>query len=549
MIRLRWGVQLAMLALFLALAAVAAWPLKSPIIPSAWLVADPLVALVAIASAKAVWELAAWALVLVAATMLVGRFFCGWACPLGTTLDLGDRYLWRRRASSIDDEIRPRGRWKHYVLAVILASAVFGVSTGLAFDPLVLMTRTVETVLVPFVSWLGLGSVRAARLLPGHAALSVPALETPVVYGWMTATTLILLGIIFLGRVERRFWCRNLCPLGALLGWMSRTGLVKRHVEGDCTSCGRCARGCPMGAIPAKDFVATHRGECVLCLNCREVCRAGTVRFGPNGARPAPGFVPDRRQALAAIGAGIGVGLLGAGSVRARPRPGNIIRPPGALPEDEFLSRCTRCMACAQACPTNGLQALGLEAGWEALWTPVLLPVRGGCEAPCWNCTQVCPTGAIRKLTHEEKSFAKIGTARVFRERCLAWEQVKACLVCDEVCPYDAIDFLTITDYRGTQRRPVVHAEKCVGCGICEHECPVREPRAIVVEHYGEERLRSGSYITPAKRQMRVVGDDRGVDYLREQRESAPAPPSDGAGAGVASPPEEEPLPPGFIVK
>ena len=531
-----------MFGLFLALTAWAAWPGTLPFTPTAWLIADPLVAAVAVLSAKAVWLLAVWALVLVAATMLVGRFFCGWVCPLGTILDLSDRYIWRRKGSSPGDELHPRAQWKQYALAIILVGAVFGVSTGLAFDPLVLLTRTVELVVVPLVAWAGYGSVRIVRLLPGQASFSIAAWETPPLYAEMTVTALLFVGIVALGKIERRFWCRNLCPLGAMLGWMSRTGLIKRYVRGTCAACVQCARECPMGAIPASDFTLTRRGECIQCLRCQSVCMKAETRFGLRGEHRAPGFLPERRQVLAALGAGVGLGLLGAASSHAGPRPAHLIRPPGALPEDEFLSRCTRCLACVEACPTDGLQPVGIEAGWGGLWSPVLRPTVGGCEEPCFNCTQVCPTGAIRKLTHEEKSFAKIGTARIFRERCLAWEQLKPCLVCDEVCPYDAVDFLTITDHLGTQRRPVVRVEKCVGCGLCEHECPVREPRAIVVEHYGEERLREGSYITPAKRQMRKVGNDQGTDYLREYRTSDPTSPD-------AYPADDEPLPPGLITK
>jgi len=542
MIRWRWPVQIIMLIVFVALSVIAARPSVSPITPSAWIIGDPLVVLVAIVGSKAVWTGALWAVVLVAATMLVGRFFCGWICPLGTLLDLTDRYIWRRHGSPPGDEIRPRAKWKQITLLLILVSAVFGVSTGLAFDPIVLMTRTVELVLVPLAGWLGYGGVRFVRLMPGQASFSAPALETPPLYSWITLTAVILVGIVALGRIERRFWCRNLCPLGAMLGWLGRTGFVKRYVDDECTSCSLCVRDCPMGAIPAKDFSETHKGECILCLRCQSVCSRSAVRFGTKGAQRAPGFQPERRQVLAAIAAGAGLGLLGAGSSQARARPPHVIRPPGALPEEEFLSRCTRCLACVEACPTHALQPLGIEAGWEGLWTPVLVPTSGGCEEPCYNCTQVCPTEAIRRLTHEEKSFARIGTARISRERCLAWEELKPCLVCDEVCPYNAIDFLVITDYRGTQRRPVLNEDKCMGCGICEHECPVRESRAIFVEHYGEERMTTGSYITPEKRRLREAPPDPNIDYLREHRISSPSGPVDGE-------PSESPLPPGIIME
>jgi ferredoxin len=127
----------------------------------------------------------------------------------------------------------------------------------------------------------------------------------------------------------------------------------------------------------------------------------------------------------------------------------------------------------------------------------------------------------------------------------VAWTDLKACLVCDEVCPYDAVEFIVITDYRGTQHRPIVHSEKCVGCGMCENACPVHEPRAIVVDTSGEERLREGSYITEKKRRARAVEDDRETDYMREHHVEASTD-ADTTAVDTSKTLPAEPLPPGF---
>jgi NAD-dependent dihydropyrimidine dehydrogenase PreA subunit len=86
-----------------------------------------------------------------------------------------------------------------------------------------------------------------------------------------------------------------------------------------------------------------------------------------------------------------------------------------------------------------------------------------------------------------------------------------------------------ITDHKGTQRRPVVIEDKCMGCGLCEEACPVQDARAIIVEHYAQERRSTGSYVTKKKKRLREVGDDHGTDYLREYRTTAP---SAGGGTG-----------------
>lgn len=150
-----------------------------------------------------------------------------------------------------------------------------------------------------------------------------------------------------------------------------------------------------------------------------------------------------------------------------------------------------------QACPTNSLQPIGLEAGLSAFFSPVITPRRGPCEPGCNACGTVCPTGALPPLPLEEKQNAKVGTARIFRQKCLAWELDKKCLICDEVCPYDAIEFRKLPDMRIAV--PFVNENKCAGCGYCEHYCPVQAIPAIVVEPMLALRLSKGSYRAAAR--------------------------------------------------
>jgi len=134
----------------------------------------------------------------------------------------------------------------------------------------------------------------------------------------------------------------------------------------------------------------------------------------------------------------------------------------------------------------------------------------------CGTCVAICPTGAIRKLTLEEKQYAVIGNATINRNICIAWEQFKVCLICDEVCPYDAVEFKMVTDEKGTLQRPFVIEDKCVGCGQCESACPVKGPAAIYVTPVNEVRKNSGSYITEKVKGLREV-DDETIDFYQEQ--------------------------------
>jgi len=130
------------------------------------------------------------------------------------------------------------------------------------------------------------------------------------------------------------------------------------------------------------------------------------------------------------------------------------------------------------------------------------------CDQNCNVCGKVCPTQAIRSVSLEEKTHAKVGTAVLRKEMCLVWAENKLCLICDEICPYNAIVFRPVEGYR----RPVVIAPKCNGCGFCEQRCPVKGESAIVVVPNGEIRLKEGSYIKEANKLQLEFKPDAGDD-------------------------------------
>ncbi|MBN1140807.1 MAG: 4Fe-4S binding protein [Deltaproteobacteria bacterium] len=256
-----------------------------------------------------------------------------------------------------------------------------------------------------------------------------------------------------------------------------------------CIGCGKCQARCPAQAIPG-DPRATRHGECLTCRRCLEICPQQAIRFSFGAAtHPLLSSPPDpKRRALLAGGA---VFLAGGGVLwstawgRARP-DSSLLRPPGARPEEDFLRRCLGCGACMAVCPTNTLQPAGFQHPWQALLSPLLTPVIGPCATDCNRCGQACPTEAILPLPMAEKFWARPGTAHIRKGRCLAWLEEKACLVCDEVCPFDAIRLIRVQGLSNSV--PEVIPNRCAGCGYCEHECPAAR-KAIVVEAVGALRL------------------------------------------------------------
>ncbi len=207
------------------------------------------------------------------------------------------------------------------------------------------------------------------------------------------------------------------------------------------------------------------------------------------------------------------------------------VRPPGAVPEADFLARCVRCGACVAACPTNALQPLYVATGLSGVFAPGLVPAGGLCDPHCARCGEACPTEAIRELAGDERLWAKTGTAEIEPERCIAWADGERCMVCDEVCPFDAVIFRL--EAGRAVAVPHVEAARCAGCGACENACPVKRPAAIRVTPRDALRLAAGSYVEEGRRR----GFDIALETRRAPAEAGGAPGFEGTAPGFDGPP------------
>ncbi|MCU0597040.1 MAG: 4Fe-4S binding protein [Desulfobacterota bacterium] len=548
--------QLPLFLLFLLLLWLAAYPLPAWFEVDLFLRLDPLISLGSMAVAREFIPKTAWAIVVLGLALLLGRVFCGYVCPMGATIDFWDWVIGKRGKTKNENSFEGAGRFrsfKYLILIALAGSALVGISWIFLFSPLSLMTRFYSFVVYPIarmIANLFLDLLRPVLPSVGLESLSYVRYDIPLFNTNLFVASLVL-GLLLLGMIRPRFWCRNLCPAGALFAIVSLKPLFRRTVSEKCTSCGRCVRACPMGAI-AEDFGRTAHSECITCLKCQEVCPEKAIAFkaGVKVPRLSPELNPGRRRVLGAGATGLAAAALTmthldhlhSGETPRALRSAGLIRPPGALPETEFQARCVRCGECMKGCLTNTLQPVWFEAGLSGLWTPKITARLAGCEQGCNLCGQVCPTAAIRPLSLEEKSFAKVGTARIDKTRCIAWEQDKKCLICDEICPYNAIVSQFMAGHSVTV--PVIDEDKCNGCGYCECKCPVTGASAIIVEPLGELRLASGSYKEKA-RELGLVfhAKDKVEDQTilnRDQREGKESP---AAPAGK----EEKKLPTGFV--
>jgi MauM/NapG family ferredoxin protein len=462
---------------------------------SLFLELDPLVAIATFLTSWTVYKGLILALIIIGITLVFGRVFCSWICPMGI-LNQWVSHLFNKRRPVDDYRVnayRPMFRIKYYILTVLLVLALFGsLQIGL-FDPIALVTRSFAVSFFPAVNYSG-----------GQFYL-----RQPLFYGGMLIATIFII-ILFANRFLSRFWCRVLCPLGALLGILSTGSLmrIRRDVE-KCNDCQKCLRYCHGGCDPHLELRVS---ECHGCMNCIEDCPEGAIHYGTAGEQSsmhAPVDVNRRRLIETAV-SGIILFPMMRSIVNADTAPKHdVIRPPGSISEDDFLRRCIKCGECMRVCPTNVIQPALLEGGFEALWTPLLMNRIGYCEFNCVLCSQVCPTGAIVPLSVEKKvgkppyhKPVTIGTAFYDRGRCLPWAMNTECIVCEEVCPTSpkAIWFKTaeikMRDGKSKiLKLPHVDPKLCVGCGICENKCPVHDRAAIRITSVGESRSHTNQMI------------------------------------------------------
>ena len=493
---------------------------------------DPLVAIANALATHALYRGLLWSLVILLPTLFLGRFFCGWICPMGTLQHFVGNMPSESKRGKQRIEANRYKRWqtvKYVVLIAGLVAACFGSMAIGWLDPFSLLVRSIGLSILPafnFTVRAVLAPMENSHIAPikatgeiTHAILQFLVLDfRQAHFAQGLALGILFLLILSASLRVTRLWCRSICPLGALLGAVSRWSVLGLHKDADsCDKCNRCLMHCqggddPIGGAPWR------KAECLMCMNCVGSCPHDSLvfRFFRHEKEVAS---PDlgRRRTLTGLAAGaVAVPLMRADTAMGKSRNERLIRPPGALDEPDFLSRCIRCGECMKVCPNNSLHPTLEQAGLEGLWTPTLVPRIGYCEPSCVLCSEVCPTGAIWQITPREKGWVvgvgqqsqpvRLGTAFYDRGRCLPWAMATECIVCEEWCPVSPkaiyVQEAQVIDAAGntkTLKQPRVDPSRCVGCGACEFACPLQERPAVYVTSIGESRSPSSQILLNRK--------------------------------------------------
>lgn len=440
-------------------------------------------------------------LILVLLTLLLGRIYCSVICPLGVFQDIVSWIAGKRKKNRF--RYSPAITWLRYgILALFAIAFIAGISSVVVvLEPYSAYGRIVSGLFTPLYQW---GNNLLAYFSERADSYAFYPVDVWMKNAMVLAVAVITFAaLIILAWRNGRTYCNTICPVGTLLGFISKFSLFKpAFVEDKCSGCGLCARNCKASCIDVKNR-HINRSRCVTCFDCIEKCKFGAMKYAPQWIGKKKELIKDspdikteqdnlsRRSVLSLITAFVvtnvvkaqqlkvdgGLAVIEEKKIPDRKVP---IIPPGALSIKNMKDHCTACQLCVSACPNSVLRPSGK---WKTFMQPEMSYERGYCRPECTECSQVCPAGAIQPITTADKSAISIGLAVWIKDNCVVNRDEVQCHNCERHCPTGAI---TLVDRdpnaKDSLKIPFVDKELCMGCGACENLCPARPFSAIYVE-------------------------------------------------------------------
>lgn len=440
---------------------------------------------------------------LIILTLIFGRIYCSIICPLGVFQDFVSWAAGKRKKYRFSYSIEIK--WLRYgILGIFCLALAGGVSFIVSLlDPYSLYGRIASNLWSPIYQ--GINNLLAyfAERVDSYAFYSTEIWMKSLPTFIIAAVSLII--VIVLAWRHGRTYCNTICPVGTLLGFVSRFSIFKPRFNAEtCTHCGLCEKSCKASCINSKEQKIDY-SRCVSCMDCVEVCRKDALKYRPKlkmekviKEEDTKDSAPDNsRRTFLSVAATLAAtsalkaqtnkvdGGLAFIEDKKIPNRTTHIVPPGASGIRHFERHCTACQLCVSACPNQVLRPANQI---ERFMQPEMSYERGYCRPECTKCSEVCPTEAIKRIDVAEKSSIQIGRALFIKENCVVNTDGVSCGNCARHCPTGAIHMLPKDGDPDALPTPVIETERCIGCGACEYLCPARPFSAIYVE--GVERQR-----------------------------------------------------------
>ena len=443
-------------------------------------------------------------------TLLFGRVYCSYICPLGIFQDVTtwcSKKLRNIGKKKFRFRYAPQKKWMRYSILVIFVLSIFTGGFLLSLlDPFSNFGRFVSDLFRPVYIMANNVLVSILNSLGSYILYPVTVAQTNP-YALIVPGVMLAL-VIWLSAWKGRLYCNAICPVGTLLGLVSKISLFKIRFDAtSCNQCGTCMFVCKSQCIDVKNREVDFP-RCVGCGNCIQSCDKSAIRYSLSLTRKPKTNVPvdvSKRHFFA--GSALFLATLSGFSVPVHARnrrrkacddsdehcgrcsgkgtgkvefvPERVATPPGSLARDHFTKSCTACHLCVSACPTGVLKPSFVEYGFYGMMQPYMDYEDSFCNYECTKCSEVCPNGAIFPLTVEKKITTQIGLVRFEKKNCIVVTEGTSCGSCSEHCPTKAV---RMVPYRGALTIPEITPEICVGCGACEYACPVTPYKAIVVD-------------------------------------------------------------------
>lgn len=426
-----------------------------------------------------------------ALTLITGRTYCSFLCPLGIGQDLFSRIGGRfKRKFRRFGYKKPFTVLRYLLLAITLVvTMVWGMYMITLLDPYSIFGRFMTYFARPVVLVINNFLAGILGKFDMYNLSNVPVKGFSILAYSIPAAFFVLVGL--LSFTKGRLYCNMICPVGTLLGLISKLSLFRiKFDESACTRCGRCSMRCKSSCI---DFLShdIDVSRCVACFNCITTCQDKALSYGIVSLKKKV-HETDENKRKVVVGSLLflfGLSRIATGQVKSAPKPKKDstvkenkiypVCPPGGIRITDFNTYCTACSLCITACPNGVLQPAIKEYGISGFMQPVMDYHKSFCTYNCTICTEICPTSALHPLVLEAKKLTQIGKAKFIKDNCIVKTEKTACGACSESCPTKAVHMIP---YEGNLVIPETNDDICIGCGHCEFACPTVPYKAIFVD-------------------------------------------------------------------